>query len=95
MKIWQIVSMIPKGRVSTYGKIARLADMPNHSRWVGTLMRKLPEDTRLPWHRVISASGRIAVRSGAQLQKQLLVREGVSFRDNRVDLKKYGWPDGD
>lgn len=92
MKVWQIVNLIPRGRVATYGKIAELADMPNHSRWVGSLMRKLPKNTTLPWHRVVKASGHIASRSGAQLQKKLLLQEGVLFQQDRINLKKYGWP---
>lgn len=94
-KVWQIISLIPAGRVITYGTIAKLADLPNRARHVGRIMRELPKDTSLPWHRVINAAGAIAIRSGAgtSLQKQRLEQEGLRFHNNRVDLKHYGWPD--
>ena len=57
--VYVIVAQIPRGRVLTYGEIARLAGYPNHSRLVGRIMRDAP-DGQLPCHRVVSASGRLA-----------------------------------
>ena len=94
-KVWQIISLIPEGCVTTYGAIAKLADLPGRARHIGRIMRELPKETSLPWHRVINAAGTIAIRSGggASLQKQRLEQEGIHFHNNRLDLKRYGWLD--
>lgn len=94
-RIWQIISLIPQGRVTTYGTIAKLAALPNQARWVGRVLRELPKDTTLPWHRVINASGKIAMRSGsgASIQQEKLRQEGLVFCDGHINLRKYGWPE--
>ena len=97
-RIWQAVHAIPPGRVSTYGAIAALAGLPGRARLVGRVLSQLPDDTRLPWHRVVNASGRIATRAsgagGEALQAERLRAEGVLFASTRVDLARLGWPDG-
>ena len=97
-RIWQAVHAIPPGRVSTYGAIAALAGLPGRARLVGRVLSQLPDDTRLPWHRVVNASGRIATRTsgagGEALQAERLRAEGVLFASTRVDLARLGWPDG-
>ena len=94
-RIWQVVATIPTGRVSTYGDVARLAGLPGAARRVGKALRDLPPDTRVPWHRVINAQGRISIRSGSAgqyTQRDRLEAEGISFGShNRVDLKRYRW----
>lgn len=94
MRVWQAISSIPKGRVTTYGTIASLAGLPGRARWIGYLLRTIPKDTRLPWHRIINASGKIAIRTGTgvTLQKALLEEEGIVLNSGRINLKKYGWP---
>lgn len=47
-EIWQIVAAIPEGSVATYGQIAHLAGFPGYARLVGSTLKKLPHDTRLP-----------------------------------------------
>lgn len=86
-RIWQVVALIPRGKVATYGQIAALAGMPRHARLVGRTLSLLPDDTRLPWHRVINASGRISLRRGStghETQHQRLLAEGVEFVGERV-----------
>ncbi len=86
-RIWQVVAAIPRGRVATYGQVARLAGMPSHARFVGQTLSNLPSGTRLPWHRVVNASLRISRRAdGAAVaaQRLLLEREGVSFVGLRI-----------
>src|SRR3989454_4321660 len=68
-KIWRVVARVPRGRVATYGQIARMAGLLNGARTVGWAMRALPEDRRIggrrvPWHRVINAQGAISLRGG-------------------------------
>ena len=81
--------MIPPGCVATYGQIAALAGMPSHARYVGRTLRDLPNDTRLPWHRVVNASLRISARigtgsGGQNLQRQRLQAEQVEFIGERI-----------
>ena len=60
-RIWQVVTAIPQGRVASYGDVANQAGLPGGARRVGAALRKLPADTRIPWHRVINAGGRISL----------------------------------
>jgi methylated-DNA-protein-cysteine methyltransferase-like protein len=97
-RIWQVVMLIPPGRVATYGDVARQAGLPGAARRVGRALRGLPEDTAIPWHRVINAQGRLVVAGGDAAitsQRTRLEREGVSFRSgSALDLKRYRWSPG-
>lgn len=87
LRIWQVVAMIPRGRISTYGDIARFAGMPGAARRVGRALRRLPGDTRIPWHRVVNASGRISLPAGSDghlIQMQRLKEEGIRFDSTRI-----------
>ncbi len=95
-KIYAVVRKIPRGRVATYGQVARLAGLPGHARQVGYAMAALPSGTVVPWHRVINAQGRVSPRRagpGAGVrQRQLLEREGVAFGPRgAVSLDRYRW----
>ena len=95
-RIYRVVRHIPKGRVATYGVIARLAGRPGAARTVGWALSALPEDNDVPWWRVINAAGRISLAGhdhSAVLQRALLLREGVRFGPGgSVHLSTYGWP---
>lgn len=91
-RIWQVVAMIPSGRVATYGQVGALAGCG--PRQVGRVLSQLPPGTKLPWHRVINAAGRISLEEGTSAhsaQRRRLREEGVIFRGKRVSLKDYGW----
>lgn len=93
-KIWQIVYQIPKGKVSSYGQVARLAGLPGYARYVGHTMKCLPAGTKLPWHRVANSQGKLSFSRDSQeyqTQKSRLESEGVVFVNGRFSLKKYGW----
>lgn len=95
-RIYAVVRKIPRGRVATYGQVARLAKLPGHARQVGYAMAALKVGVLVPWHRVINAQGRVSLRRdgpGAGVrQRQLLEREGVKFGANgAVALRTYGW----
>ena len=93
-KIWHIVAYIPKGKVATYGQIARLAGYPGHARFVGSTLKKLPHDTKLPWHRVINAQGKLSFPENSpayKRQKSLLENEGIVFRNAKLSLSHFGW----
>jgi methylated-DNA-protein-cysteine methyltransferase-like protein len=97
-RVWQVVALIPPGSVATYGDVARQAGLPGAARRVGRALRGLPADTRIPWHRVINAQGRLSLPPGSagQLaQRQRLEAEGVSFLGGaKVNLAKYRWRPG-
>lgn len=95
-RIYAAVRRIPRGRVSTYGAIARVAGLGGHARQVGYALSALPSGTSVPWHRVINAQGRLSLErsaSGAGITQRLrLVREGVVVNaGGRVSLEKFGW----
>jgi methylated-DNA-protein-cysteine methyltransferase-like protein len=94
-RIYSVVRRIPRGRVATYGQVARLARLPGRARQVGYAMHALPSGTRVPWHRVVNAEGRVSRRRvpGAELtQRMLLEREGVGFGPGgRIPLARFGW----
>ena len=94
-RIIETVNRIPRGKVATYGQIARLAGMPGHARQVGYALHRLPQGSDVPWHRVINRTGRISLRPdslAASLQRALLESEGVVFdADDAVPLGRYRW----
>ena len=93
---WQILAAIPPGRVTSYGRLARLAGMGRGARLAGRWLGQLPADTRLPWHRVLNSQGQLALPDGhpaAEEQYQRLVAEGIIVTNRCVDMKRYGWPD--
>ena len=93
-RIFTIVKEIPKGHIATYGQVANLAGLPRYARVVGQTLSELPRDTQLPWHRVISASGKISILEDSASfleQRQRLLNEGITFTKTRINLKEYQW----
>ena len=94
-RILATVDSIPRGRVASYGQVAREAGLPRHARLVGRVLRELPNGTKLPWHRVVNAAGEISPRAdGAPSVEQCrrLEREGVVFASKRrIDLARFVW----
>ena len=96
--IYAAIRNVPRGRVCSYGGIAQIAKLPGRARLVGTLLRNSPRSMRLPWHRIVQASGRSAFPVGSdpfRTQVARLKREGVRFKSNRVDMRLFGWPERD
>jgi len=86
--IWDMVGAIPRGRVSTYGAVARAAGLPRRARLTGFALRVAPEEMHLPWHRVVGAGGRIVFPKSSpshREQARRLRAEGVLVKDGRVD----------
>jgi methylated-DNA-protein-cysteine methyltransferase-like protein len=95
-RIYAAVRKIPRGRVTTYGAIARLSGLEGQARLVGYALSALPQSTTVPWHRVINAQGKLSLErsaSGAGLTQRIrLEREGVRVdAAGRVVLARYGW----
>jgi|SRR6185437_8086620 len=85
--IWHVVSTIPRGRVSTYGAVARAAGLVGRARQAGYALRVAPKQLNLPWHRVVGAGGRIVFPSASREHREQARRlraEGVIVRAGRV-----------
>lgn len=92
--IYEIVRMIPCGKVATYGQIAALAGNPRLSRVVGYALHVNPDPESIPCYRVVNRLGEVSrafAFGGENRQIALLEAEGVSFTDGRVDMKKHLW----
>ena len=88
--VLNIVSQIPRGKVTTYGHIAALAGWPCHARMVGRTLRYTPGAEMLPCHRVVNIAGRTV--PGWSRQRALLEEEGVTFKANgHVDMQQHLW----
>ena len=92
-KIYEAVKEIPKGRVATYGMVAKMAGNPRMSRAVGNALHKNPDPDNIPCYRVVNSKGELAEAfafGGENVQKKLLEAEGVEVVDGKVDLERYG-----
>jgi len=98
-RIWQIIGDIPQGKVASYGQVAAIAGIPRGARQTAYALRQLPRGHTLPWHRVITSSGRIAFKAGSRPFREQVKRlkmEGVTVKGGRVDMRIFRWqPDLD
>jgi len=91
-KVYEKVKQIPKGKVTTYGEIARAIGNPHMSRRVGYALHANPEPIVIPCHRVVNRFGELSgafAFGGKDVQSDLLKSEGVEVNDGVVDLEKY------
>lgn len=92
-KVYEIVSAVPSGRVTTYGTVATLAGLPRGAKLVGGVLHF--SGKKLPWQRVVNRFGFISTKCldhPKSLQKALLEQEGVEVSiDFMINLEKYGW----
>ncbi len=96
-RIWDTILEIPEGSVANYGQIAEIAGIPRGARQVGYALRHSPEGLELPWHRVVTSSGRSAFDANSRhfkLQQDRLAEEGVPLLNGKVDMKRYRWQPG-
>ncbi len=90
--VFRFVKQIPRGRVLTYGALARALRLPGGARSAGRAMAATPSGRGISWHRVIGERGKILIREPyASLQRKLLESEGVAIVESRVDLKRHLW----
>jgi len=90
-KIYLLTKQIPKGKVATYGQLAKLAGKPKAARAVGLFMKTNPNAPTVPCHRVVAVDGSLtgySAREGIVTKKKMLIEEGVLFIGERVDLEK-------
>ncbi len=85
----RIIRSVPRGKVSTYGKVAAAAGYPLYHRAVAKLLRSATVHV-LPWQRIVGAGGEIKLRGEAAAEQRLrLSMEGVKFRGKRVNMEIY------
>lgn len=92
-KVYEVVKLVPKGKVVTYGQIASFLGCPHMARQVGWALHANRQPIIVPCHRVVNRFGSLSnsfAFGGADIQKKLLESEGVKVNNNQVDLKKYG-----
>src|SRR5690349_25139034 len=85
----RIIRSVPKGKVSTYGKVAAAAGYPLYHRAVARLLRRDVPDS-LPWQRIVGAGGEIKLKGeGAAEQRLRLTMEGVKFQGKRINMEVH------
>ena len=98
-RIWETIQDIPRGRVANYGQVAEIAGIPRGARQVAYALRHAPKELELPWHRVITSSGKSAFDAGSRhfrMQRDRLREEGVVVPNGQVDMSQFRWqPDLD
>lgn len=95
LAILQQIQAIPNGQVSSYGAIAKAVGYPSHARYVGSILKRLPKDSQIPWHRVVNGQGKFSFPlESDQYQEQYkrLQEEGVSILNGRVSPKQLSAP---
>ena len=92
--VYEYLATIPKGRVVTYGQIAKFLGNPNLARTVGNILHENPDGDKYPCYKVVNAQGKLAENyafGGIERQKMRLEADGIIVNNNKVDLKKYQW----
>jgi methylated-DNA-protein-cysteine methyltransferase-like protein len=91
--LYQLVKKIPRGRVTTYGAIARASKLPGGARAAGRAMAACPSGRGIPWHRVVGAGGTLLLREpNVSLQRKLLESEGLQVSGRRImNFDDYHW----
>jgi methylated-DNA-protein-cysteine methyltransferase-like protein len=89
-KLRKTVGRIPRGKVASYGDVARAAGYPGAARQVAWALHNAKGG--IPWHRVLGAGGHIRLPGHAGLEQRLrLAAEGVAFRGSRVDMVRHAF----
>jgi methylated-DNA-protein-cysteine methyltransferase-like protein len=93
-KIWLVVSLIPEGKVLTYGKVADLAGLPGRARYVSKALKEAPDTLNLAWYRVLNSQGKISFDKYSPLfqhQQASLRAEGVLITAGKLKLSEFEW----
>ena len=94
--VYRLVKKIPRGRVMTYGQVAKALRLPGGARTAGRAMAACPNGHGVPWHRVVGAGGKLLIREPhASLQRKLLESEGLRLAEKRIqNFRTYEWISG-
>jgi O-6-methylguanine DNA methyltransferase len=93
-QVYILIRTIPAGKVATYGQVAKLVGSPQAARAVGMCMKTNPDAPHTPCHRVVAGDGKLTGYSGGEgvtTKKAMLLKEGVKFKGDRVDLTESLW----
>jgi len=93
-KVYAFTRQIPKGKVATYGQLAKLAGNAKASRAVGVFMKTNPDAPHTPCHRVVASDGSLTGYSGTggiKKKREMLLAESVKFKKEKVDLSMSTW----
>ncbi len=93
-RVYSITRAIPKGKVVTYGQLAKLAGKPKAARAIGMYMRTNPDAPHTPCHRVVASNGALtgySGKGGIAGKQRMLLKEGVFFIKENVDLSRSQW----
>ena len=90
--VYDFAKQIPRGRVITYGGLAKALRLRGGARSAGRAMAASPSGKGIPWHRVVGSGGKLLIREPyASLQRKLLESEGVQMTERRVNMKLHAW----
>jgi methylated-DNA-protein-cysteine methyltransferase related protein len=90
--VYGLIKKIPRGKVTTYGALARKLQLSGGARAVGYAMAACPSGRGIPWHRVVGAGGHLRIpEPHGSLQRCLLETEGVTIVDGRINMTLFGW----
>jgi methylated-DNA-protein-cysteine methyltransferase related protein len=94
--VYEFVKKIPRGRVVTYGQVAKVLRLSGGARTAGRAMAACPSGRGVPWHRVVGAGGKLLIREPhASLQRKLLETEGLELAEKRIlNFNVYKWRPG-
>lgn len=91
-RVEKTLNVVPSGVVVSYGLLADLSGLPGRARLMGKCLQTIGGEHN--WHRVVRADGKIAFPEGsdkANEQRERLLSEGVMVKNNRINMKKFGW----
>ena len=92
--VYEYLATIPKGKVVTYGQVAKFLGNQNLARTVGNILHENPDGDKYPCYKVVNAQGKLAENyafGGLKFQKMRLEADGIIVNNDKVDLKKYQW----
>ena len=92
--LYSALAALPKGKLTSYGQLAKRCGYANYARQVGKTLSKLPKETKLPWHRVVNSQGKISLKGDDFLrQEKRLNDEGFTINANNkvVNFQQYLW----
>ena len=92
-KVYEYLLAIPKGKVVTYGQIAKYLGNPKLARVVGNILHNNPNEEKYPCYKVVNSKGQLSANfafGGIEKQKEKLEADGITVSNYKVDLEKYG-----
>lgn len=88
-RVYEKLIEVPKGKVTTYGELAKAVGLPNGQRIIGRIMNKNPYPVIVPCHRVVMSTGKVGGYAwGEKIKSNMLAKEGVQIKNGKIfDLK--------